>query len=209
MKTLFMRVVEWISHHHLVEKISDNEFYRGAAIGVFAGIVLLLLLKLLLWVLFRKRGCREIRVDNADGKIIIKVAAIIGVLKLAIAKLGCLEIEKIIIYRKSKGFCICIRAVMDAGKITVSEVMEQVSGIVKAQMETVFGVTDIRDVALNIVACKSKKNAVISSIDEDFDEKAETTADNIFPANDETLTGRTISLKKSISGGSEDAADWK
>lgn len=204
MKALLMRAVEWVSHRSFVERLSDNEFFRGIVVGAAAGIILLLIIRFLLWVIFRKRTCPEIIVKNSDGKIIVNAAAITGVLKCAIGKLECLEIEKILIYRKARGFRICIRAKMDAAQSTAPRLIESVSRIVKDQMANVFGVTNVLDVTLNIASCKSGKkqeqsqntkveNAAFGGGNDDFDDDdAEDIPETVSV---KKSSGKTVSLK--------------
>lgn len=189
MKEYLYRGLEWVSELEFIEEMSDNEFCRGVIAGIIAGVVLLLVLRFILWLCFRKKSCSQIRIDNPSGSVTVNAGAIASVLKHAAAALECLEIIRIRIFRRGRGFDIVIKAKMDPAKGTVPQLLEKLAVIVRDEMKNIFGVEDIRNVKLIIAGCPCKDDFV-----DDFedDEPAE-----------ETPAGKNEDKKADESAGNE------
>ena len=154
-KELYQRCFEWVSDLDCIEEISDNEFCRGLIVGIIAGVAILLIIRFIIWLCFRKKACSNIRIDNPSGTVTVNAGAITSVLKRAAASLECLNISRIKIFRKRKGFDIWIKAKMDPAKGSAPQLMEKVAAIVRNEMKNIFGVENIRDVKLVISGCSA------------------------------------------------------
>ena len=177
MREFFNRGIEWISKNPFVEKLSENEFIRGIIIGFVAGMVFLFLLRLVLWLCMRKKGCSAINIKNSSGMITVSASAIASVIKAAVKPLESLSISKVKLFRNKKQFDIYLRASFDPAKGAVPQLMEEVDKIVREQMKSVFGVDNVREVRLSVVSCKEDS---AGAIDDFSDDNGEAAGDNGF-----------------------------
>lgn len=168
MKDFFNCIIEWVSKCSLVEKFGANEFTRGLIVGIITGIVLLLVIRFILWLCFRRKSCSCIELKNPSGMITINSSAIASVLKTAVKPLESLTVSKVRLFKRKDQFDIYLRAALDPEKGTVPQLTDELAKIVREQMKNVFGVENIREVRLNVVSCR-KNSAGIAGEDADAD----------------------------------------
>lgn len=166
MKEAFYNGIEWLSRNPFIEKLSENEFCRGIIIGAIAGIMLILILRLVIWLCFRRKSCRTLEINNPAGRIVVNSGAVCSVLKYAARQIDCLEITRIRIFRRRKFIDIELRARLDAAKGTIPQIMDKLSAVVKEEMKNVFGVENIRHVKLNIASCVNDSEEEFIDIDD-------------------------------------------
>lgn len=151
---MFEIVASWLEpviSHPVVQSIITHYFICG----IICGIVLVYLLRWLLWVFFRKKYLRNVSVAGDSGEITISAAAISHVIVHASKSLKCLDTRKVCIFNVKGGYTVDVRAVMNAASGTAPQLMDKISGIVRSQMSTVFGIGNIQKVTLNIINCSS------------------------------------------------------
>lgn len=121
--------------------------------GIFCGIVILLLLRLIWWLWVSKRSCSAIIVKRGAGDISVSIAAITGVIKHAVAEMKFLEVIRVRISRRGKFYDFDIKVRMDAANSTAPEIIETLSGVVREQMKNAFGIEGVGRIKLTIVNC--------------------------------------------------------
>ncbi len=141
--------LEPVISHPVVQNIITHYFICG----IITGIVLVYVFRFILWACFRKKCCANIVVKSEAGDISISAGAVSHVISHASKSLKCLDIKRVRIFTVKDGYNIDVRAVMNASTGTAPQLMEKISEIVKNQMSTVFGITNIRKVTLDIVNC--------------------------------------------------------
>ena len=150
MKQALLDWLKPVTENRYCQVIIQNDFLCG----VFAGVLLTLLLWLLCRVIFSRRSCANITVNNEFGSVAVGINAIFSVIRHACASVPCLEISKVEIYRKKNLFDFHLRAVMDVEKGMTPQLMEKVAVIVRQEMTAVFGVDNIGEIKLTIKNCK-------------------------------------------------------
>ncbi len=144
-----LRWLEPVTSHPAVQSVLSHHFLCGIILGILAAY----LLRLLVWLCCRKRYCSHILVPGTSGDVTISAGAVSSVIIHGSAALQCLEIRRIKISKIPEGYRISIKAVLDAASGTAPQLLDKLTGIVKEQMSTVFGINDVCKVDLEIVNC--------------------------------------------------------
>lgn len=184
-------LLQWLApvlENRYIQTVIQDDFLCG----VIAGILLMILLRILIWVIFRRRSCQAINVANEFGTVAIGTNAIFSVIKHSCASVKCLAFSKLEIFRKKDNYDFHLRAVMDAEQGADAKLMETISLIIRKEMTAVFGMDNIGEIKLFISSCKHLAD------DEDSVEEEENDFPDFIdsPGKSESAdSGRMVSLR--------------
>jgi hypothetical protein len=183
-------LLQWLSpvlENRYIQIVVQDDFLCG----VIAGILLMILLRILVWVIFRRRSCQAINVTSDFGTVTIGVNAIFSVIKHSCSSIKCLAFSKLEIFPKKNMYNFHLRAVMDAEQGADAKLMETISLIIRKEMTAVFGMDNIGEIKLFITGCKSLEEEENAGEDEndfqDFIEQSD--------KSDSAGSGRIVSLR--------------
>ena len=132
-----------------------NDFYRGVIVtlALIVGVCLLyFILKMIFWLKFRWRRCREVMIEMPAGKVMVSENALTAALQSELAKFRQLVIRKIAVYRKKNKYRMVIFATLapDYGSELMPQLFMAVKPLLTQRMEDVFGIKDFDDMTIRI-----------------------------------------------------------
>ena len=139
------------------QSLLRSDFNRGylcALALVAALIVVMMLIRFVLWLIFRERGCSSITIGRNDGDIVVSRSAICSAVEGALKSVPALKVRKLRIFQRRGGCSITLLSSFD-GSGSVAELVETVKPLVTGTLRDTFGIGNIRRVKVVIEALES------------------------------------------------------
>ena len=150
MKEMLSSWIQAVSENQAVRYIGENRFLCG----LIAGILLLILLRLLWRICCCRRGCSFIEIKSKAGDITISSNAVFSLVKRAAEPIKCLRLKKLVICKRKENYDFLLRAVLDSGEDAVPQIMEKLTNNIRQQMSAVFALDNIDQIKLKITSCR-------------------------------------------------------
>ena len=161
-----------------VESVLNSDFNCGylAAILTVAGLlILLLIIKIFLFFIFRTRKCSRVVISAPEGDLTVSRAAIESVIRNDLAQYKELVIRKMLLYRTGKNYSIRLCCQFDSEGQGMPELTGKVNSRIRELMKDLFGMERIK----NIDICVEKIRENDNDADQDFDEPADSRYGNV------------------------------
>ena len=162
------RAAEFFSGGQTLPQLLQSEFNQGFALGVALAVVIILamlILKILFWMMFRTRRCREIALETAGGNVQISHRAIDAAVQADLSDLKGLSVENLRIFRKGKRFSMQIKCTFSAASgSNFPETAQVIRERTQKLLQETFGIhsinrIDIRLETLTALPPKDQKSA--------------------------------------------------
>ena len=145
----------WEKFCHLSywQQLIANDFNRGylAALAlVFAFLLVILLLKFLLWLLFRTRRCGSVVVESPDGEVVISRDAVTALLRRELSEFSQLEVRTIRILRRGRRYFLRLYADFRTGGKGLQAVLDEVKPRLLDSLRETFGITCVKKIKVTI-----------------------------------------------------------
>ena len=152
-----------------VESVLNSDFNCGylAAIFTVAGLlILLLVIKIFLFFIFRTRKCSRVVIPAPEGNLTVSRAAIESVIRNDLAQYKELTIRKMLLYRTGKNYSIRLCCQFDSEGEGMPELTGKINPRIREVLKDLFGMERIR----NIDICVEKIRENDDEAGNDFDE---------------------------------------
>ena len=145
----------WEKFCHLPywQQLAASEFNRGyltALALVFLFLLVVLLLKFLLWILFRTRRCGNVVMESACGEVEISRDAVTALLRRELREFSQLEVRTIRILRRGKVYFLHLYADFHTGEKGLQAVLDEVKPRLFEAMKETFGITCVKKIKVSI-----------------------------------------------------------
>ena len=145
----------WEKFCHLSywQQLTANEFNRGylAALAlVFAFLLAVLVLKFVLWIVFRTRRCGNVVVETGCGEVVISRDAVAALLRRELREFSQLEVRTIRILRRGKVYFLHLFADFHTGEKGLQSVLDDVNPRLFEAMKETFGITSVKKIKVTI-----------------------------------------------------------
>ena len=139
------------------------EFSRGVICGLAGYIVLVLLVHLVFAICRRRKKCAFLFIAAPCGNIAVSLKAVTEALRQGLAGFTQLEITRIAVYLRKKGYIFEVRGRFKMGESGARELYTALADAVKSRMRTVFGLDNIVRVDLKIEAYAGGPEAAVAA----------------------------------------------
>ena len=145
----------WEKFCHLSywQHLAGSEFNRGylAALAlVFGCLLAALLLKFLLWLIFRTRRCGNVVVESGNGEVVISRDAVTSLLRRELRDFSQLEVRTIRILRRGKNYFLHLYADFRIGEKGLQSVLDEVKPRLLESLRETFGITCVKKIKVTI-----------------------------------------------------------
>ena len=140
------------------QSLLRSDFNRGylcALALVAALIVIMMIVRFVLWLIFRERGCSRLTIRRSDGDIVVSRSAICAAVEGALKDMSALKVRKIRIFERGSRCSITLLSSFD-GSGNVAELVEKVKPLVTGTLRDTFGIESIRRVKVVIETLESE-----------------------------------------------------
>jgi hypothetical protein len=142
------------------QQLLNNDFNRGYAAGIalVVGVILLLLvIKFLIWCIFRTRRCASISISGEMGDVIVSRHAVVALLNEELKKFDQLSIRTIKIMRRGSSYMLRLYGVFYRGNSGLIELLDQVKPALIDSLKSTFGIKNISSIGIIVEECRQNK----------------------------------------------------
>lgn len=135
------------------QSLCSNEFNSGYLTGagsVVGILILLVLIRMVLKILFRRRRCTQIVVSAPTGDLTISRSAVEGTTRQVLSAFGELDIRRIRLYRKGKNYSLLLYCTFFAGGKGVPEISEKIREKIRVTLQTQFGISTLQRIDFRV-----------------------------------------------------------
>ena len=139
------------------QSLLRSDFNRGylcALALVAALIVVMMIVRFVLWLIFRERGCSRLTIRRNDGDIVVSRSAVCAAIEGVLKDIPALKVRKLRIFRRGSRYSITLLSSFD-GTGSVAELVEQLKPLVTGTLRDTFGIDNIRRVKVVIETLES------------------------------------------------------
>lgn len=145
----------WEKFCHLSywQQLTANDFNRGylAALAlVFIFLLAVLLVKFVLWIIFRTRRCGNVVVESGCGEVVISRDAVTALLRRELRGFSQLEVRTIRILRRGKVYFLHLYADFHTGEKGLQAVLGDVNPRLFEALKETFGITCVKKIKVTI-----------------------------------------------------------
>ena len=157
MKVFILKFSELLSLD-MWKAVLSNDFNRGyimALAFMVSLFILLFMLKLFFFIIFRKKRASKIIVPGNDGDVIIAHNAVAKTVEYSLRAYPELEVEKVKLYCKGKKYYMTVFCELNVGKKRhLPEISAEIKPLIITQLADVFGIQNIQeiDIIINNIA---------------------------------------------------------
>lgn len=151
---------------NFVKNLGANDFNRGYACGigiVFAIFILLLIIRCIVKIIFRRRRCSEIIVPSSDGDVSISVSAVEDTVRTELNNFPSVKVNKIRLYRIKKKYQLNLVCEYDGRDGGLPDITRKIKKAVSDMANEFFGVSTIRKINLKFDRLSRDKSLIITA----------------------------------------------
>ena len=153
MKVCILKLAEIFSVD-MWKAVLSNDFNRGYIVAtafVLSIFILLLVLKLFCFIIFRKKKASKVIVPSANGDMIIAHSAVAKTVEISLRDYPELEIEKVKLYTKGKYYFMTIFSELNVGrKRNLPELSNEIKPLIQKKLVEVFGIENLKEINIII-----------------------------------------------------------
>lgn len=136
-----------------------NRGYIAALALVFAVLVVVLLLRLIWFFLFRKKTCSRIVIPGEDGDIVISRDAIVAATRQELESFTQFDVRKMQLFRKGRNYSLRICCTYDTDGKGVAELVQEFKPRLREVMKELFGIESLKDITLCVEHIQEKDDS--------------------------------------------------
>jgi hypothetical protein len=161
MKAFILKFSEYLSID-MWKAVLSNDFNRGyiAALVLMISIfILLFVLKLFCFIIFRKKRASKVVVPSANGDMIIAHSAVAKTVEISLRAYPELDIEKVKLYTKGKNYFMTIFCGLSVSmKRNLPEISNEIKPLIQKKLADVFGIENIKeiDIIINYISTEDE-----------------------------------------------------
>lgn len=132
-----------------INAIKETEFSRGYAAGVLtmmSVVILILLLKIMFILIFRRGRCKEILIENPTGAVHISIKALEDSIRNEIADIESVFVHKIRLYRKRKNYSLDFNCEYDGSDGPLPKITERLREKISTMFSSFFGIDNMKQI---------------------------------------------------------------
>ena len=172
---------------NFIKSLGANDFNQGYAFGigvVFLALVILLVLRIVFKIIFRRCKCSEIIAPGADGDVTISISALEDTVRAELNNFPSVKVNKIRLYRIRKKYQLNLVCEYDGKDGGLPVLTQKIKQSLYDMAREFFGIDSIRKINLKFERLSRDKSLIIN---------AETPADSAVitpePAEDTPFVG--------------------
>ena len=139
------------------EKILQSDFncgYLAALATVFIILVLLLVIRILFYLIFRQKRCSKISIPSSDGELVVTRKAIETVVRKELGCFSQIEVRKLLLYRKNNQYSMRLYCLFSREGSGMPEITQELKPRLKEVMSKLFGIDTLNDISICIERLK-------------------------------------------------------